>query len=74
MIGEVSLAACGKCSGFFMPHVNPFELIVSADSVGERVEGVSGHSIDALDAGIDQHANENFGSFHGKELLGVTRT
>src|SRR5580693_36021 len=63
-VGQVRLGACRKRSDFFMPDVDPFDALMGAYGIGERVQGISGYTIHTADAGIEQHLNENLGCFH----------
>ena len=55
--GQGGLAAGGEGGGFLVADVNPFELRVDAQRIGESVERVTRDSVDALDSagyeGID---------------------
>jgi hypothetical protein len=53
--------------------VYPFESLVSAYSVGEGVERISGDAIDAAYSCVDQHSDENFGGFHDGKTPSLDR-
>jgi len=53
LAGKVSLGARGKSGHFFMPHVEPIDLSVFTDGVGEAVEGVARDAVDSFHACFD---------------------
>src|SRR5271156_2114625 len=61
LAGKVSLGARGEGGHFFVPYVEPIDLSILADSVGETVEGGAGDSVDSLYACFDQGLDEYFG-------------
>ena len=52
--GQGGLAAGGEGSGLLVADVNPFELRVHAEGIGESVERISRDAVDALDSAGDE--------------------
>jgi len=46
-----SLRAGGEGCGFFMPRMDPFDITALAQGIGDAVEAVAHHVVDASDAG-----------------------
>ncbi len=53
LTGKVSLGARGKSSHFLMPYVEPVNLFVLADGVGEAIEGVARNAVDSFHARVN---------------------
>jgi hypothetical protein len=52
--GEMGLGAGCEGSDFLVPDVNPFDLVLAAQRVGEPIEAVADDAIDPFDAGRDE--------------------
>ena len=62
--GEMSLACGGKRRHLFVPHMNPFDLALAAQRVGQPVETITDDSVNAFDARLC----ENFGKLVSNSL------
>jgi hypothetical protein len=56
--GQVRLGAGGEGSGLLVSHMQPLDLALPADRVGEAVEAVADDTVDALDAGRGEGFDE----------------
>jgi hypothetical protein len=50
-----------KCRSLFVAHVNPFNLILSPDRIGDTVQGIAANSVDLVDAGRRQGLHQQVG-------------
>ena len=57
LAGQMRLGAGREGGDFFVPDVDPFDLALAADRVGQTVQAVADDAVDALDAG----GREGFG-------------
>ena len=49
-----------------MAHMHPFNLLVSANGVGDPIERVAGDAINAFHPGLGQGCDEYLGDFHSQ--------
>jgi hypothetical protein len=54
LAGEMGLGAGCEGGDFLMPDMNPFDLALAAQRVGEPVEAVADDAVDSFDAGGDK--------------------
>jgi hypothetical protein len=47
---QMRFGAGRECGDLLVPHVNPFDLSLSSDSVGQTVKAVANNAVDPLDA------------------------
>src|SRR5579859_1733432 len=52
--GEMRLGAGRESSAFLMAHMDPLDLLLESQRIGEPVQGVADDSIDALDARLGE--------------------
>ena len=50
LAGQMRLGARRECGDFFVAHVNPLDLPLPSDGVGQTIEAVADDAIDPLDA------------------------
>ena len=63
--GQMRLGAGGKGGDLLVPHMQPLDLSLTADSIREPVEAVANDAVDALDAGGGESFDELVcNSFH----------
>src|SRR5271154_4549857 len=58
LAGQVRFGAGGEGAGLLVAHMNPLDLALPADRVGEAVEAVADDAVDALDAGCREGFRE----------------
>src|ERR1700676_4361248 len=54
LAGQVSLCAGCKSSHLFMAHMHPLNVFVSTDGIGQSVQGMARHAIDAFHARVPE--------------------
>ena len=54
LAGEMCLGAGGKGGGLLVPHMDPVDLLLLAQRIGETVQRIADHAIDAPHAGNGQ--------------------
>jgi hypothetical protein len=64
MAGQVGLGACGKGRDFLVSHVHPFNLPVTTQGIGDPVQAVAHHAVDAFDARGEQGVDELIRNSH----------
>jgi hypothetical protein len=52
------LGASRKGCDLLVPHMNPFDLSLAADRIGQPIQAVADDAVDPLDAGCDEHFSE----------------
>jgi hypothetical protein len=55
------LCAGRKCRSLFVAHVNPLNLILSPDRIGDSVQGIAANSVNFVDAGRGQGLHQQVG-------------
>ena len=74
LAGEVRLGAGGEGGRLLVPHVDPVDLLLPAQRIGEAVQRIAHHAVDALHAGDAQGFGHQVGdrARHARlRLLGV---
>ena len=61
LTGQVRFGAGGEGAGLLVAHMNPLDLALSADRIGEAVEAVADDAVDAFDAGRGEGLDELIG-------------
>jgi hypothetical protein len=64
---EMGLRSGSKRRYLFMPHMQPFDLLILPDDVGQSVQGIADNAVNTLHAGPHQGFNEYLSHFlcHG---------
>src|ERR1700730_4179120 len=63
--GQVRFRAGGKCCCFFVPHMNPLDLLLPAYSVGDSVERIARHPIHSLNPCFRENLHHPLRYFFG---------
>src|SRR5580658_5473385 len=66
LAGKLALGTGGKGGGLLMAHMHPFNLLVSANGVGDPIERVAGDAINTFHPSLGQGCDEHLRDFHSQ--------
>jgi hypothetical protein len=72
LAGEMRLGAGGEGRGLLVPHMDPINALQAAQRIGEGVERIAHHAVDALDARLLQRFGHEIGN--GFRHIDISRT
>src|SRR5580704_4624727 len=52
--GEMCLCTGGECAGFFIAHADPFDVVASANRIGDAIQRIAWNTVNSFNTRSDQ--------------------